>query len=561
MSDRGQVSLAGAAIDSAAPYSDAISLNLTMDQINTIRLMRTPQLDMSAGAVSDILGNEIAESSGNPIRIIRDTTKPVLVSAALDENTNMIKLTFSEPITFDIFLGNLLIKDAAQEDGDSVSLTGALFDLQRGSDTISISINGPMQSPILEMGQPTLDIRPGAVRDLYENRIDASSDHRLDFIPLDRTGPSLVSAAFDERTITMTITFDETIDASATDLSRIYIKSAGEGDRTSLGAAVFDRTADDSASLSLVLEGSLLRSYAQKSSPVLDIAGSAVWDVYGNSAGPRNNFAINVAEDSRKPSFEYATLDENTGELEVFFDETIDISAANLTRLHISDTGQTNQVVLTAANFDPHAADSDTLSMVLRFSQLQRIHPMAVPQLDIEAGAVSDFIGNAIDAAPDRPIEVTSQNVPPTAPPATAETVEDTPVIIIPEISDSDGGMARIFAVDDPDNGAATRTSTAITYTPDQDYVGSDTFGYTATDGRDYAQGTITVTVTKDNNAPVLGLIGDHTADVGSQLNHNSYGSRRRSDPMRIRMPLSAARFLMQQHFRHPTAGLRGRLF
>jgi len=113
----------------------------------------------------------------------------------------------------------------------------------------------------------------------------------------------------------------------------------------------------------------------------------------------------------------------------------------------------------------------------------------------------------------------TSGNSPPTAPNTQAAVLEDAVETITPAISDPDAGdTPRISAVDDPPNGSASFTETTITYTPDRDYDGTDTFGYTVTDGRDTAQGTVTVTVTRDNNAPVLGTIGDQAATAGTLL-------------------------------------------
>ena len=110
-------------------------------------------------------------------------------------------------------------------------------------------------------------------------------------------------------------------------------------------------------------------------------------------------------------------------------------------------------------------------------------------------------------------------NSPPTAPSKTATTAEDTPVTIMPAISDPDASDSpRILAVDDPPHGTAVHDGITITYTPDRDYEGVVEFGYTVTDGTDTAQGTITVTVTRNNNAPELGTIGDQMATPGIHL-------------------------------------------
>ena len=110
---------------------------------------------------------------------------------------------------------------------------------------------------------------------------------------------------------------------------------------------------------------------------------------------------VEVDNDTAKPSFASAALDRDTRELAITFDEAIDVSAADLTKIYASDAGQANEVSLAGADFNSTAPDSDTISMTLSRAQLDLIIAMAAPQLDIEAGAVSDRFGNAIDDAPD----------------------------------------------------------------------------------------------------------------------------------------------------------------
>ncbi len=221
--------------------------------------------------------------------------------------------------------------------------------------------------------------------------------------------------------------------------------------------------------------------------------------------------------DREPPAFALAELDKNAGEMTIAFSETIDISDTDLNKLHVGD-GQASNVTLQGAVFNYSAADSDAIFVTLSQEQLDLVIPISAPQLDIGAGAVSDLAGNVIDAAPGNPVTVTREpNIPPAAPDTQANTAEDAPVIIIPAIFDADG-TPEISAIGSPANGTAVFNSTAITYTPAQDFSGTDSFGYTVTDGQDTAQGAINITVTQNNNDPVLGTIGNQTAQPGVQL-------------------------------------------
>ena len=107
------------------------------------------------------------------------------------------------------------------------------------------------------------------------------------------------------------------------------------------------------------------------------------------------------ADKTAKPEFAYATLDQDTGEMTIAFDVTINVNATDLTKMHVSDAGQSNEVPLDGAGFNRTAPDSDTISMTLAPSQLSLIMSMETPQLDIEAGAVQDLFGNGINATLD----------------------------------------------------------------------------------------------------------------------------------------------------------------
>ena len=226
------------------------------------------------------------------------------------------------------------------------------------------------------------------------------------------------------------------------------------------------------------------------------VIGTSVYAAVTSGEDGGLQIAELAAADITAPAFSSATLDETTGMMSITFDETIDVSATDLSKLYVSDTGASDEVAMTDATFDDAVPDSETISLVLTTAQLALVVPMDAPQLDIAAGAVSDPAGNAIGHEPDRAIVLAGANVAPVAPDVHVFAYKNTPVTIDPAMSDPDAAdTPRISAVDDPPNGAVTHDDTAITYTPDTDYAGLDSFAYTVTDGTDTARGTVTVYV------------------------------------------------------------------
>ncbi len=514
------VPLTGAAFDFGSADVETLSLTLVQTQLDEIVPMGTPQLDITAGAVSDILGNQIADSPDNPITLTADDTRPSFESATLDEGTGAMTITFDE--TIDISATNLsLLYVSDVNQADTVPLIGAAFDFGSADvETLSLTLVQTQLDEIVPMGTPQLDITAGAVSDTAGNQIADSPDNPIT-LTADDTRPSFESATLDEGTGAMTITFDETIDISATNLSLLYVSDVNQADTVPLIGAAFDFGSADVETLSLTLVQTQLDEIVPMGTPQLDISAGAVSDIFGNQIADSPDNPITLTADDTRPSFESATLDEGTGAMTITFSEAVDISATNLSLLYVSDVNQADTVPLIGAAFDFGSADVETLSLTLVQTQLDEIVPMGTPQLDISAGAVSDIFGNQIADSPDNPITVTgtTSNSPPLAPAESVTTQEDVPITITPAISDPDTSDTPIIsAVDNPPNGTATHDDATITYTPNQDFDGTDTFGYTVSDGTDSVQGTITVTVTRDNNNPVLGTIGDRAAEPDVQL-------------------------------------------
>ena len=87
-----------------------------------------------------------------------------------------------------------------------------------------------------------------------------------------------------------------------------------------------------------------------------------------------------------------------------------------------------------------------------------------------------------------------------------AATTEDAAVTIdvLGNDSDADGDPLSVSSVSDPANGSVANNGVDVTYTPDTDFFGVDSFTYVVNDGTvDGNTATVTVTVTAVNDAPV----------------------------------------------------------
>ena len=132
---------------------------------------------------------------------------------------------------------------------------------------------------------------------------------------------------------------------------------------------------------------------------------------------------------------------------------------------------------------------------------------------------VTDVAGN--EAAPFIQV-ITVDNADPTAVTDDVSTNEDTPVTISVLGNDTDPAGSNdtltVTGATGASNGTLSFTGTGVTYTPNPDFNGSDSFSYTIADeDGGTATGTVNVTVDQVNDPGTFGgaLIGGGNEDAG----------------------------------------------
>ena len=100
-------------------------------------------------------------------------------------------------------------------------------------------------------------------------------------------------------------------------------------------------------------------------------------------------------------------------------------------------------------------------------------------------------------------ISITAVNDPPVANAQSVTTNEETATAITLTGSDVDGTTPTFSVVAQPANGVLSGTAPNLTYTPNANYSGPDSFTFKASDGSaDSNVATVSITVTSVNDAP-----------------------------------------------------------
>ncbi|MEM7332261.1 MAG: tandem-95 repeat protein, partial [Chloroflexota bacterium] len=126
--------------------------------------------------------------------------------------------------------------------------------------------------------------------------------------------------------------------------------------------------------------------------------------------------------------------------------------------------------------------------------------------------------GNGGTATATVTVTVNNENDAPDAVDDSTTTDEDVAVIIdvLDNDSDLDGDNLTVDSVTDPANGAVFNNGTNVTYTPDADFNGADSFTYTIIDGNGGSNtATVNVTVNAVNDNPVA---ADDSQSTGENM-------------------------------------------
>ena len=290
-----QVPLTGATI---TPVGDnrLIYITLTEDQRDTVFTKTIPQLDISADAVKDIVGNTILAVANSAITVTADSTKPTFTSATLHKGTGILAITFSEvidniPIT-EVDLSKIYLSQSGTV--NEIVLTGGTITTVGSNQIISITLTEDQRQLVIPKTAPQLDILADAVNDPSGNTILAVADRTIT-VTADSTKPTFTSAIIDRGTGVLSITFSEVIDNTPTsdvNLGNLFISESGKSNQHALTEATV--AAGNSTIINITLTADQLTNLLAKTIPQLDISALAVKDTSGNTINAITDRPITV---------------------------------------------------------------------------------------------------------------------------------------------------------------------------------------------------------------------------------------------------------------------------
>jgi hypothetical protein len=410
---------AGVTIDSAGTKStvDSTIITLVLSDAVSNTIKADVALGTTAGdngdtflhyttsTITDMANNELSAAAPKSAKtVVDDTTKPVLSRFELDMDANEIKLIFEETVKATSIDVRELAISGLSDGSNPIALTGATR--VAGTDDISTSVTLELTKEKLNelkidtnvavAGKSYIVLGADAITDMAD-ATNAAVVRAADAFQADETDPELDSFSINMKTGTITLVFNEAIDATTLTSNSVKIlkgKSSpvnhpfsNDGTTQSTDGTTYIMkiaTADFNA---LTKAEDLATSQADT---FLSISAGGVKDMTGRSskviADADALQATAYVDDTQKPTLDTYTLDMNAGELILTFSETMNAAAASIvvydavnsvSNIQIqstqkaSDTG--SKVIALSGSTDVTQADSAVVTIKLLAADLEKL--------------------------------------------------------------------------------------------------------------------------------------------------------------------------------------------
>ena len=405
----------GFSLDGATlPVSDSGSVTITLTEsqrqeivILNVGVNLPVQIDISDTAITDTSGNNFVDNN-NPVLDIRpDATAPELNETSIDLSSGTMTFDFNEYIDVsEITLSGITITDSNGE--NAVSFDNAIRpDSDSGS--VTITLTPALKQKIIQLYDDSgssvqLDITATAISDLSENNFVIADDHELNVIP-DTVSPVLDVPLpnLDLGTGILTLDFDEFVVISADTLSDITITDSSGTSSVSLANATLPDSVTDVVTIELTSDQKhdILLLEDVDETLQINIPSDLITDTSNNNFAGFDNSTLTVIPDEIPPVLnDVPYIGLLTGIISFEFDEFIDVSEIDSSKITITDSNGDNKVVLSGDVLP--VTNSDIFTIPLTEDQRQVITLLHYDtdntpiKIDILDDAISDISGNDI---------------------------------------------------------------------------------------------------------------------------------------------------------------------
>ena len=419
--------------------STEITIYLSDNDANNLKMYPTlatteknTYLLMSEYAVKDIDSNPVEEIALSDemyaYLIIPDENPPELVDFSLDMNTGELTLTFNEPVNSTSFdIDEIILqstKNITEADIISKFVNSSFPKDQYGTElTVLIGttdLNEIKSLPYIAqtVNDTFISFTSYTIQDMNGNmveEIDSMFAKQADGYIADETPPVLIAFDIDINDGTITLYFDESVDAESIVFTKITLKN--DTNDTGTSYVLMDGASSDlnSTVVQVYLVAADLNNIkfhrdlaTSENDTALTLASLGIRDMakFPNYNHETTISVSNFTGDESRPKLDYWTVDINAGLVTLIFDETVDRSTLNFTALtlqaEMNGTNETEHFTLTTGT--SYSIDGLIIEILINETDLNIIKQKLELLRDDESSYISftehlirDMNGNAVE--------------------------------------------------------------------------------------------------------------------------------------------------------------------
>ncbi len=384
----------------------------------------TPTVAIS-GSIDDMVLNTVMSGAV----VATDGVDPSLLSWDLDLDAKTATLTFDETVDAStLTVSGLQIQDTGSTGGNEYDLTNSTTSSANGT-AIVITLSAADFNAITAAALATsiadswLSMTTAAIKDMAGNSVTAiaigSAVNAVSY-NADATSPSLSSWALDLDAKTVTLTFDETVDASSLLVTVVRIQDAAtlgtssnltDSSTSSANGTVIVIDLSPTDFDALVADTSLATSLADSyltigATAIDDMAANDVTAIADGSGVQATSYV--AATTSTSPNLASWVLDMDAQTATLTFDETVDATTLDVTAVTIQDaatTATTSYTLMDSATTSPDGTAIVITLSATDFNAIAADEGLAVSTatswITITVDAIDDMTGNDVNAIAD----------------------------------------------------------------------------------------------------------------------------------------------------------------
>ena len=368
-----------------------LDLNEIKKNVNLATSDTNTYLALDSTALSDMKSNPVVPiTTLSPIQVTdytEDKVPPELEQFDLDMDAPTMVLYFSEtvdPTTLDLIQFLFQSSESVPSNSTDIhALTGGVASTSNPTPSFTVFINVPdlndlKRLPLLASDENNTYIRlfRGGIRDMTNNYVSALPREmalRVTNYTRDTTRPSLVSFDLNLSSERLILTFSETVNSSSLDVSRIVIqayRSAAEPYLRRLTGGIILTPFDTVVEVQLSRDDLNYIKWVpelatSESNTFISFNETALEDMFGNLViGVSTEDArgvTNHTEDNRSPIVTSFDLDMDEGTIDIYFNETVDVSSLDVEEITI----QTDLILSETTTFYVFTVEANTSSSSL----------------------------------------------------------------------------------------------------------------------------------------------------------------------------------------------------